>query len=994
MTKRFRFIAPRSSGARLGGLAVLACLLPLLNQVAGQKRLAAAGDGGATFAVQSQLVQVYATVTEGSRRISDLVASDFSLAEDNKPQAIDRVDTGTVPLQVALLLDTSESMREALPAVQAAAEFFVQSLQPEDRVTLIPFNSDVRSVPQVTDDQGPLLTAIRSLKAAGSTRLYDALLYAAKQLSGKEGRKAIVTFSDGEDTGRGSSLNVVLNASARYGFPIYPIAAGSSLVREQLRRVLKDLADVNGARMFLLEKPEDLQGAFAEISAELRSAYVLSYYTRVPFDGGWHNLAVSVPNPRVKVNSRKGFFARAGASTGLMSALEPPRELPRAAADRPAPPPRDLSAQVAFHELTSTPAPLREVNATGLRSEKPAAARAAVAQQRPSFKVESRFVEVPVLMEAAAGRTLPDLLEKDFRIYEDGALREVGYFRRGIRAEDLPAVRATALKNAFSGSSTPALADARDLVLGRTYVVVDNVASAPGAFIGARDAAERLIREYHSAVRPASLHLTSEGQASVTAGESVEQMIRRLRSAGVRSDRELTSNDGIMSIHEAYLIERGDDQARQLVELRYASQQRVHYKNNLGEVDGTEAGDPTMIQTGVQVLCRTLLGQNFSQTSRMLDGLGAVLNAAVADPGTYPKTIIFFSSGFSVGRTSMRSDLSSRLDSMVRTAREHHVRFLTVSASGLETQEAIGIGASGAFLLRNPHLTGILNSHASDWRSDRETPLAQLANETGGRFIHSTNDLAGAAATALRGTGQLYYLGFLSSQPADGRFHRIRVVTSAVATIHARKGYYAGRRADQGAGAAGDEDLQTLLLRSDEARRAGDIEGFASALRALVGKVPDNPGLWFNLGSTLTTIDDREGAVDALRKALELAPDDRMVGAALARALVAAGYREAAAETLTNLSQKHPGSIDLLVELGRVLEADSRLQDAYQAYRSVLDLTSSPPLDVYVLLARTSVRLGRTTETRLFIKDYLARGGQEKTIEQWRRALNAAHPLP
>src|SRR5437867_9084835 len=257
-----------------------------------------------TFRVQSQLVQVYLTVTDGAHLVTDLKKEDFKLTEDGNQCDVDRLDSGLVPLQVALLLDTSESMRDALPSTQEAAVYFVESMRSGDRVTLMPFNTDIRKIPQLTDDRGPILQAIRSTQARGATKLYDALLFAMKHLSGKEGRKAIVTFSDGEDTGRSSSLNIVMNAASRYGFPIYTIGAGAGLRRDALKRVLRELSDINSGKSYFVEDPRDLRGTFEEVASELRSAYVLNYYTQVPFDGRWHDIKISASNPRCKVHSR------------------------------------------------------------------------------------------------------------------------------------------------------------------------------------------------------------------------------------------------------------------------------------------------------------------------------------------------------------------------------------------------------------------------------------------------------------------------------------------------------------------------------------------------------------------------------------------------------------------------------------------------------------------------------------------------------------------
>lgn len=75
------------------------------------------GRTNVTYSVQSQLVQIYLTVTDGHRMVNELKASDFKLSEDGVLNEIHAVDSEIVPLHIALLLDTSESMRDALPFV-------------------------------------------------------------------------------------------------------------------------------------------------------------------------------------------------------------------------------------------------------------------------------------------------------------------------------------------------------------------------------------------------------------------------------------------------------------------------------------------------------------------------------------------------------------------------------------------------------------------------------------------------------------------------------------------------------------------------------------------------------------------------------------------------------------------------------------------------------------------------------------------------------------
>jgi VWFA-related protein len=125
----------------------------------------------------------------------------------------------------------------------------------------------------------------------------------------KPGRKAMVCFTDGEDTSGTLSRTEVLNAAARFGFPIYTIGAGAGLELASLQIILRQFAEINSGRAFFIQNVHKLRDAFNEVAAELRSAYVLNYYTRVAPDGRWHDLSVRTTDPEYTVHARKGFFA-------------------------------------------------------------------------------------------------------------------------------------------------------------------------------------------------------------------------------------------------------------------------------------------------------------------------------------------------------------------------------------------------------------------------------------------------------------------------------------------------------------------------------------------------------------------------------------------------------------------------------------------------------------------------------------------------------------
>jgi len=272
-------------------------------------RAQAPKTNGLKFSVKSQLVEIYLTVTKHNHLVPNMEASNFSLTEDGKPIAIDRLDSQEVPLQIVLLFDISESVREDLKHIQDAAYAFIASLNPQDRVLLILFNSEIHAFSQTTDDRKNILEEIRNAQAWGTTKLYDALLLGMKHLDGKPGRKAIVCFTDGQDTSGTSSRTAVLNAAAHFGFPIYTIGVGAGLEMGSLRIILQEFAEINSGKALFIENLRKLRAAFQEVAAELHSAYVLNYYTQISPDGRWHELSIVSNDPEQEVRARKGFFA-------------------------------------------------------------------------------------------------------------------------------------------------------------------------------------------------------------------------------------------------------------------------------------------------------------------------------------------------------------------------------------------------------------------------------------------------------------------------------------------------------------------------------------------------------------------------------------------------------------------------------------------------------------------------------------------------------------
>jgi Ca-activated chloride channel homolog len=277
---------------------------------------------GVRFRAGVDVVLLNVTVTDGAKRyVTDLDLADFTVLEEGRPQTITFFRKADVRMALALLIDSSASMDEALPIAQAAAAGFVRQLGPADVATVIDFDSRVQILAPFTDDKTALDDAIHNTVAAGSTSMYNALYIALREL-GKirlsdeqevPRRRAIVLLSDGEDTSSLVSFEEVLEVALRSNSVIYTIGLGIDV--SAVRRaadpsfVLTRLAQQTGGRAFFPSLAKDLAGVYADIRDELSSQYLLAYVSSNDRTGRWRNVNVRVNRPGLTVRTKQGYFA-------------------------------------------------------------------------------------------------------------------------------------------------------------------------------------------------------------------------------------------------------------------------------------------------------------------------------------------------------------------------------------------------------------------------------------------------------------------------------------------------------------------------------------------------------------------------------------------------------------------------------------------------------------------------------------------------------------
>jgi Ca-activated chloride channel homolog len=274
------------------------------------------------FRASVDVVSLNVTVTDGMNRfVTDLEPQDFSVFEDGVKEDVSFFNRRQQPIALSLLLDTSASMEQHLPTLQAAATNFVKRLKPSDLAQVIDFDSRVEIRQGFTANQADLEAAILQTVAGGSTSLHNAIYIALRELRKIRAvaeedvrRQALIVFSDGEDTSSLVSFDEVLDLAKRSETSIYTIALrGPDTQAKGFREaefVLRSLARETGGRAFFPMKIDDLTGVYAQIADELASRYTLGYTsTNAKRDGVWRRLVVQVSRPSNTARTKNGYYA-------------------------------------------------------------------------------------------------------------------------------------------------------------------------------------------------------------------------------------------------------------------------------------------------------------------------------------------------------------------------------------------------------------------------------------------------------------------------------------------------------------------------------------------------------------------------------------------------------------------------------------------------------------------------------------------------------------
>lgn len=273
----------RSAWRHCARILILALALPLPSLAQDQAQ--------SVIHVDVNLVMVDATVkTKAGQIMADLKKEDFELREDGVAQKIEVFSRDELPLNVALVLDLSDSIGPFLVPLREAATTALSALKPEDEVALFTFSTEAELRVPFTKDKSEIARQINSFQVGGATNINDGIFLAAKYFLNlpPRGRRVIILISDdvGTDAGGQGTNDIVTEAIASdcvlynlkipgYNPPGTLMAAAMIPGLVNIRKV----TDQTGGEIFNVPDVPHLDSVFAALISRIKTRYTVGYYT-------------------------------------------------------------------------------------------------------------------------------------------------------------------------------------------------------------------------------------------------------------------------------------------------------------------------------------------------------------------------------------------------------------------------------------------------------------------------------------------------------------------------------------------------------------------------------------------------------------------------------------------------------------------------------------------------------------------------------------------
>jgi VWFA-related protein len=398
------------------------------------------------------------------------------------------------------------------------------------------------------------------------------------------------------------------------------------------------------------------------------------------------------------------------------------------------------------------------------------------------IKVTSNLVSVDVLVKDKKGKAVTDLKAEDFTVSENGVPQHIEFFDSTLTSENGAGRPATAIV-----STQPKPVNPTGLPRNIIALVLDGQSTELANLKHVREGIEKYIRERISDNDSVALF-------SISGGLQLLQSFTRDKAKLLAAVDQAYTSSNVSKTSEA----RGLTQDINSIRNKLSGAPTEVAASPAAGAAGSAAAEALIAQHVLEQYMQLRSALSVQQTRPVLAALAAICEGLRPIPGK--KTLVMFSEGFVAPET-----LDWQVQTTVDIANRANVAIYIIDASGLTG----GTPTSGALVASSP-LAGISGENSMESRrrvgggesvfdttrheglNRQQDLLYKISEDTGGRFIKNTNDIAVGLDRIDSEIRSRYTLAYRSTDPNfDGSFRKVKIeVRRSDTTVVARPGYY------------------------------------------------------------------------------------------------------------------------------------------------------------------------------------------------------------